>query len=78
MNKDMEKIAYKINNQDMEQIASDSLTVNLFAVFCPFVSFFLLTYQLSDAISQISPSYLILPPGPITTPPYKDVHLPGI
>lgn len=40
MNKDMNKIAYKINHQDMEQIAFDSLTVNLFAAFCPFVSFF--------------------------------------
>lgn len=36
----MEKISYKINNQDMEKIASDSLTVNLCAVFWPFVSFF--------------------------------------
>ena len=40
MNKDMGKIAYKINNQDMEKIAFDSLTVNLCAVFCLFVSFF--------------------------------------
>ena len=39
MNKDMRKIAYKINNQDMEQIAFDSLTVNLCAAFCPLVSF---------------------------------------
>lgn len=40
MNKDMKKIAYKINNQDMEKIASDSLTVNLFAVFLPVCQLF--------------------------------------
>ena len=77
MNKDMGKIAYKINNQDMEKIAFDSLTVNLFAAFCPFVSFFVNLSAIWSYL-KLSLSYLILTPDPITTPPYKAVYLPAI
>ena len=47
----------------MEQIAFDSLTVNLFAVFCPFASF---PVNLSAiwCYLKLSPSYPILAPYP--------------